>query len=103
MKKREERADGVKISRRVRVGANDPRAPVFLSDDDRRKAFKGDCPSCSAPMIAMSEVAKSQPTSWVSKGDVIKCDHCGHNALVQAVNPGNKLQLCKLPIPTLLD
>jgi DNA-directed RNA polymerase subunit RPC12/RpoP len=101
-KEREIEHKGVKIRHYIRVGDNQ-RKPVWLDDDERRQAFKGDCPSCSAPMIAMSEIRKDEPTTRVEKGDVIKCDHCSHNALVEAVNQDNRLQLCKLPVPSILN
>ena len=57
------------VTARRRPGRDEPHGPVELSDEDRRKAFKADCPSCKAPIIAMSEIDPRHPATCISKGD----------------------------------
>jgi hypothetical protein len=80
----------------------DPDGPchdlVDLDDKQRRETFHCDCPKCSAPIVAMSDINLREPTSYVNPGDMIECDHCGCGFKVVAVNPdtinpGHKLQL----------
>ena len=92
-----------KVRTRRRPGRHEPHEPVWLDNDRRRKAFKGTCPECKAPIVAMSDIQLDLPTTHVNKGDVIRCDRCETHLLVAAVNPCNQLQLQIIPVRRFLD
>lgn len=84
----------------------DPEGPVHdlvdLTDKQRRRTFKFDCPECHYPLIVMSNLSPRLPTTRVEKGDIVRCDQCGWGIQVDAVNPdttnpGVKLQVTMLP------
>lgn len=89
----------------------DPDGPchdlIDLDDRKRRQTFKGTCVYCKAPLIIMSDIIKTAPTTRVEKGDMVQCDHCMSGLRVDAINPdtinpGYVLQLSFVAGPTLM-
>lgn len=89
----------------------DPDGPchslVDVDDKTRRETFKGTCLFCHAPLIVMSDIVKTAPTTRVGPSDVVQCDNCMSGMMVEAVNPDTRnpgfvLQLSKLAGPLLM-
>ena len=92
----------IKVSRRAT--GETPATVVDLTDRQRAIAWRSDCPTCEAPIVAMSEVAPSEPSSSPPNvGDAIRCCACGHYALVHGVEEtpdhGRRMKLHKIEVP----
>jgi len=84
--------DGVKTRRGTR--GETPKRVVYLTPEQKSSAYRGECPACHAPIIAMSEIAVNEPTTQEpSKGDLIRCESCGNYSKVQTVNGRRRLRL----------
>lgn len=77
---------------------------VELTPQQRATAWRTECPTCSAPIVPMSEIAPHLPSATPpNRGDAIRCSACGHYCLVERVEEtpdhGRRVIVCKVQVP----
>lgn len=63
--------------------------------------FRGECPWCEAPIVAMSEIDPKQPrTVAPDVGDAIACGYCRRVSVVIKVDDNREMRLHPIELPS---
>ena len=98
-------AGGLKVKTSRRALGPAPEKVIHLTKQQTEMAWRADCPNCSAPIVAMSDVAPNLPTRLPPNcGDGIRCAACGFFSLVlsceETADHGRRMNLQKIEVPT---